>query len=131
MNNRNFNGQLGADLSYLVGQGQSSGPAAPVEFVMNGITYRADRGNVYRKQNGQLIPVTNQQELIAIENYYANTIVPPSQPYSNPAYALPLTTAQQAALGSFQSNSNSSTGSSSSLVFVGIGLLVLIVLSRQ
>lgn len=47
---------------------------APMENVINGVTYRTENGKVYRKErNGRLTQITNPQELLALDRQY----VPP------------------------------------------------------
>lgn len=72
-----YDNQLGLSLA-SAGVGASAGQqyAAPVEFVMNGVTYRSENGVFYRKQNGQLIRVrlTDPLEMMAVQSYYENYV---------------------------------------------------------
>ena len=65
MDYNNYDEQLGT----IYGDGQT-GVSPPIETVINGVTYRTENGKVFRKQNGQLIPVTDQQELLALDRQY-------------------------------------------------------------
>jgi hypothetical protein len=110
MSSNYYNGQLGDSSPY---GGVSEGrvvSGAPTETVINGITYRTENGVVYRKENGRLIPITNPQELLALDRQFTPTppmYIPVKQGYGN------------------NSNSGSST-----VLLIGAGLLLLYLVNK-